>query len=78
MCTLYMYFTNIVHSTYQVHFTVYVCTSTCRSLHVYTALAHTQDNKVTGRQADVIQAAYLAGEIAHRMIVPGGEVQLFH
>ena len=35
---------------------------------------HTQDNKVTGRKADVIQAAYLASEIAHRMVIPGGEV----
>ncbi|XP_064388696.1 proliferation-associated protein 2G4-like [Halichondria panicea] len=32
-----------------------------------------KENKVTGRQADVMQAAYLAGEIAHRMVVPGGE-----
>nr|CAD58632.1 proliferation-associated protein 2G4 [Suberites domuncula] len=32
-----------------------------------------KDNKVTGRQADVMQAAYLAGEIAHRMVVPGGD-----
>lgn len=29
---------------------------------------------MVGRQADVMQAAYLAGEIAHRMVVPGGEV----
>ena len=29
---------------------------------------------MTGRQADVIQAAHLAAEIAHRMVVPGGEV----
>ena len=30
---------------------------------------------MTGRQADVIQAAYIASEIAHRMVVPGGEVR---
>ena len=35
----------------------------------------TQDNKVTGRHADVIQAGYIASEIAHRMVVPGGEVR---
>ena len=29
---------------------------------------------MTGRKADVIMAAYLASEIAHRMVVPGGEV----
>lgn len=29
---------------------------------------------MTDRKADVIQAAYLASEIAHRMVVPGGEV----
>ena len=34
-----------------------------------------QDNKVTGRHADVIQAGYIASEIAHRMVVPGGEVR---
>ena len=33
-----------------------------------------QDSPVTDRRADVIQAAYLASEIAHRMVVPGGEV----
>lgn len=37
-----------------------------------------QDNKVVGRQADVMQAAYLAGEIAHRMVVPGGEVSEYN
>ena len=31
---------------------------------------------MTDRRSDVIQAAYLASEIAHRMVVPGGEVQL--
>ena len=35
-----------------------------------------QDNKVTGRHADVIQAGYIASEIAHRMVVPGGEVRV--
>ena len=35
----------------------------------------TQDNKVTGRHADVIQAGYIASEIAHRMVVSGGEVR---
>jgi len=29
---------------------------------------------VTGKKADVIQAAYIASEIAHRMLKPGGEV----
>ncbi len=29
---------------------------------------------MTGRKADVCKAAYLAAEIAHRMVVPGGEV----
>ena len=33
-----------------------------------------QDNPVTGKKADVIQAAYIASEIAHRMLKPGGEV----
>ena len=33
-----------------------------------------QDSKVTGRYADVIQAGYIASEIAHKMVVPGGEV----
>jgi hypothetical protein len=33
-----------------------------------------QDKPVTGRQADVIQAAYIASEIAHRMVTVGGEV----
>ena len=30
---------------------------------------------MTGRQADVIQAAYIASEIAHRMVTVGGEVR---
>ena len=34
-----------------------------------------QDSKVTGCHADVIQAGYIALEIAHRMVVPGGEVR---
>ena len=29
---------------------------------------------MTGRKADVVQASYLASEIAHHMVVPGGEV----
>ncbi|XP_065888176.1 proliferation-associated protein 2G4-like [Dysidea avara] len=33
----------------------------------------TKDNPVTGKKADVIQAAYIASEIAHRMLKPGGE-----
>ena len=33
---------------------------------------------MTGRQADVIQAAYIASEIAHRMVTPGGEVSHLH
>ena len=36
-----------------------------------------QDNKVTGRKADVIQAAYLASELAQRLVVPGNEVMRF-
>lgn len=32
-----------------------------------------KDKPVTGRQADVIQAAYIASEIAHRMVTVGGE-----
>ena len=35
----------------------------------------TQDDKVTGRHADVIQAGYIVSEIAHRMVVRGGEVR---
>ena len=31
---------------------------------------------MTGRHADVIQAGYIASEIAHRMVVPGGEVRV--
>ena len=30
---------------------------------------------MTGHHADVIQAGYIASEIAHRMVVPGGEVR---
>ena len=30
---------------------------------------------MTGCHADVIQAGYIASEIAHRMVVPGGEVR---
>ena len=30
---------------------------------------------MTGPHADVIQAGYIASEIAHRMVVPGGEVR---
>jgi curved DNA binding protein len=33
----------------------------------------TKESPVTDRKADVIKAAYLASEIAHRMVVPGGE-----
>jgi curved DNA binding protein len=33
----------------------------------------TKESPVTDRRADVVQAAYLASEIAHRMVVPGGE-----
>lgn len=29
---------------------------------------------MTGRKADVIQAAYTAAEVALRMVVPGGDV----
>lgn len=38
-----------------------------------TVVGATKDSPVTDRKADVIQAAYLASEIAHRMVVPGGE-----
>ena len=31
------------------------------------------ENPVTGRKADVIQAAYIASELALRMMKPGGE-----
>ena len=31
------------------------------------------ENPVTGRKADVIQAAYVASELALRMMKPGGE-----
>ena len=34
-----------------------------------------QDNKVTDRKADVLQAAYLASELAHRLVVAGNEVR---
>ena len=37
-----------------------------------------QDKPVTGRQADVVQAAYIASEIAHRMVTVGGEVSHKH
>ncbi|CAI8023546.1 Proliferation-associated protein 2G4 [Geodia barretti] len=37
----------------------------------------TKESPVTDRKADVIKAAYLASEIAHRMVVPGGEVILW-
>lgn len=37
------------------------------------AVGCTKDNPLTGRKADVIKAAYLASEIAHRMLRPGGE-----
>ena len=30
---------------------------------------------MTGCHADVIQAGYIASEIAHRMVVPGGKVR---
>ena len=30
---------------------------------------------MTGRHADIIQAGYIASEIVHRMVVPGGEVR---
>ena len=33
---------------------------------------------MSGRKADVVQAAHLASEIAHRMVVPGGEVGIVH
>ena len=46
----------------------------CNGLSKYVDLPP-QDNKVTGRHADVIQAGYIASEIAHRMVVPGGEVR---
>ncbi len=43
-------------------------------------LAHTvvvgasKDNKVTGKKADVVLAAYLASEVALRLVKPGLEV----
>ena len=33
---------------------------------------------MTGRKADVIQAAYTAAEVALRMVVPGGDVSAVH
>ena len=51
-----------LHSLYMY---VYVCVCVC---------VHIQDNPVTDRKADVIQAAYIASEIAHRMVTVGGEV----
>lgn len=33
-----------------------------------------QDNKITGRKADVIQAAYIASEVAQRLVKAGNEV----
>ena len=33
-----------------------------------------QDNKVTGRKADVMMAAYMAAEAALRLVKPGNEV----
>ena len=32
-----------------------------------------QENPVTGRKADVLQAAYLAAEVAQRLVKPGNE-----
>lgn len=36
-----------------------------------------QDNKVTGRKADVLQAAYLASEVAQRLVKAGNEVSFW-
>jgi len=33
----------------------------------------TKENPVTGRKADVLKAAYLSGELAHRLVKPGNE-----
>lgn len=33
-----------------------------------------QENKITSRKADVLQAAYFASEVAHRTVKPGEEV----
>ena len=41
---------------------------------MYVMSCELQESPVTDRRADVVQAAYLASEIAHRMVVPGGEV----
>ena len=41
---------------------------------MYIMSCELQESPVTDRRADVVQAAYLASEIAHRMVVPGGEV----
>ena len=48
-----------------------VCVCVCVCVHI-------QDNPVTDRKADVIQAAYIASEIAHRMVTVGGEVSHKH
>lgn len=36
-------------------------------------LFKTQENPVTGRKADVLQAAYMAAEVAQRLVKPGNE-----
>ena len=47
-------------------------------------LAHTvvvgasKENKITGRKADVLLAAYYAAEIAQRLVKPGNSVSLSH
>ena len=33
-----------------------------------------QENKITGRQADVLLAAYLTSELVHRTVKPAEEV----
>lgn len=35
-----------------------------------------QENKITGRKADVLLAAYYAAEIAQRLVKPGNTVSL--
>ena len=50
---------------------VHACVRVCVCWYMYVCV---QDKPVTGRQADVIQAAYIASEIAHRMVTVGGEV----
>lgn len=49
------------------------------SMHPYCIdlLCWLQENKVTGRKADVIQAAYLASELAQRLVKAGNEVRNF-